>query len=187
MQNLINLSLSILLLTLLACTHKTDEIIVTPPEIILPQPGLSSYAVFEKKHLNHAWGHDYRHWIIDNEGLVRTIRNIDSVRVGKQSTVKSDLIAYTTEFDSVLFTIEKDTLSYYMSLIVEIENSIIDTIKHTRFDGGITSFDCYNVNGETYSNVHISGDTNYERTRNTHHSTSKVLNWLYRINEKIYW
>ena len=81
---------------------------------------------FEFYAINYAWGLYYVHWVIDDQGNVRENKKQDSL-----IWVNSDnLNEYVEMFDTVIYTVEKSELDYYIDLIPSAANGEIFEKEH---------------------------------------------------------
>ena len=91
---------------------------------------------FEHYAINYAWGYSYVHWVIDDEGNVRTLHKKDS-----DVQLNSDNInSATSVFDSIIYKIDRNELDQYVALILPAAKGEIDStvqIKSRFWDLGV--------------------------------------------------
>jgi hypothetical protein len=168
MKTLIILILSALLL--LSCEKKGSE--------------EQHRVYFEHYAINYAWGYSYAHWVIDDEGNVRTLHK-------KESDVQlniNNINSATTVFDSVIYKIDKTELEQYIALILPAAKGNIDSIRQSRADFGTTVFNCfwYKEMTNTYATITLSQMSDNLDKINVDSNAVKIDTWLKGIHSKIY-
>lgn len=136
---------------------------------------------FEHYYINYAWGTNYQHWIINDEGTVLTFR-----KNAVPSKNNPDMNSIAIPFDSVIYNIDKSELANYTSLIKQASEGRLDSIVMHRADFGTTGFYCY-VNGgdKENSRIVLSVMSDPLDIINQDASAVKIDNWLKDINMRI--
>ncbi len=177
-MNFIKTSIAaILILVLSACTKKYIE--------IYPPASQVQKIYFEHYVINYAWGLNYLHWVIDNEGKVRINHKRDSIIWINEK----ELNTYITKFDSVVYQVDKNELNKYVALIESAATGRIDSIQMHRADFGSTGYNCfwYNKTTKSYSSILLSmmSDPMDKTNMNTH--AAEIDNWLKQVQTKAFY
>jgi hypothetical protein len=139
---------------------------------------------FEHYAINYAWGFSYVHWVIDDEGNVRTLHKKDSDIQLNSNNINSA----TTVFDSIIYKIDKNELEQYVALILPAAKGVIDSTAQSRADFGTLVFNCfwYKEMTPTYSTILLSQMSDNLDKINVDSNAVKIVNWLKGIHSKIY-
>jgi hypothetical protein len=139
---------------------------------------------FEHYAINYAWGYSYVHWVIDDEGNVRTLRMKESEVQLNNDNINSA----TTVFDSIIYKIDKNELEQYTALILSASKGEIDSTVQRRADFGTLVFNCYwyKEMTSTYSTILLSQMSDNLDKINVDSNAVKIVNWLKGIHSKIY-
>jgi hypothetical protein len=133
---------------------------------------------FEHYYINYAWGKQYIHWIIDDEGNVRVGRNSDSVLWIQANNLDKAV----NSFDSVIFKVERSELMRYVHLIPSAASGQIICEDRNRADFGGTVFNCFS--GDRI--VLLSSMSDNEDCLNTSTAAIEIDEWLKGIHARIY-
>jgi hypothetical protein len=139
---------------------------------------------FEHYALNYAWGNSHVHWVIDDEGNVRTLHKKDSdVQLNG-----ANLFSATTVFDSIIYKIDKTELEQYVALILPAAAGEIDSTQQMRADFGTSVFNCfwYKETTSIYSTILLSQMSDNLDKINVDSNADKIVIWLKAIHSKIY-
>jgi hypothetical protein len=133
---------------------------------------------FEYYYINYAWGLQYLHWVIDNEGNVLISRNVDSIIWIKEDGIDK----YISFFDSVVYKVDLKELIYYIDLIPSAAKGQIICEDRNRADFGGTVFNCF-YNDKV---ILLSSMSDIEDCSNKNMDAIRIDNWLKNIHTKIY-
>ena len=139
---------------------------------------------FEHYAINYAWGYSHVHWVIDDEGNVRTLHKKDS----DVQLSSNNINTATTVFDSIIYNIDKTELEQYIALILPAAKGDIDSIIQSRADFGTTVFNCfwYKEMTNTYTTITLSQMSDNLDKINIDSNAVKIDTWLKGIHSKIY-
>jgi hypothetical protein len=139
---------------------------------------------FEHYALNYAWGYSHVHWVIDDDGNVRTLHKKD-LDVQLNST---NIFNATTVFDSIIYKIDKTELEQYVALILPAAAGEIDSTQQMRADFGTSVFNCfwYKETTSIYSTILLNQMSDNLDKINVDSNAVKIVTWLKAIHSKIY-
>lgn len=139
---------------------------------------------FEHYAINYAWGFSYVHWVIDDEGNVRTNHKKESDVILNSNNINSATIV----FDSIIYKIDKNELDHHTSLILFAAKGQIDSTIQTRADFGNTVFNCFWYKEKTniYATIILSQMSDKLDKINVDSNAVKIDKWLKEIHSKIY-
>jgi hypothetical protein len=127
------------------------------------------------------WGSQLS-WIIDYEGNVRTCKS----NVDKSIINPKKIDHYYSLFDSILYKVDKNELTHYISLIDAASNGNIEVQNDHCYDCGTASFGCFQyikVKNETYPVLLSSfGPTS---KINTDISAIAITTWLQDVHTQM--
>ncbi|QCX39837.1 hypothetical protein FF125_15835 [Aureibaculum algae] len=136
---------------------------------------------FEKFSVNYAWGLNYNHWIIDNEGNVRVNKERDSI-----IWIDTDnLNSYKEMFDSIVFKVDKSELEEYVALISKAAKGKVVETKQNRADFGSVGFNCFTKNNHNYKTVVLTEMSDLLDKKNLSTEAEKIAIWLKELNLKM--
>lgn len=136
---------------------------------------------FEYYTINNAWGLHYKHWIIDKDGKVLKHRNEDSIIWINTETIDEDV----AKFDSIVYTIPKTELDYYVSLIPYANKGRISETTQGRADFGLSAYNCFYKRNNNYKKITLSEMSDMLDKTNLSSSALKIDTWLKNINSKL--
>ena len=162
--------LCLFILSILLFSCQNDETSEENPEIY-----------FEKFSINYAWGLNYNHWIIDNEGNVRVNKERDSI-----IWIDTDnLNSYKEMFDSIVFKVDKSELEEYVALISKAAKGKVVETKQNRADFGSVGFNCFTKNNHNYKTVVLTEMSDLLDKKNLSTEAEKIAIWLKELNLKM--
>ncbi len=133
-------------------------------------------AYFEYFGVNHAWGFQYSHWIIDGAGNVRVSSYADSV-----VWLSGGLDPHISKFDSVIFQVPKTELDSQIAKIWPASKGPVETIEQHRNDFGAYGFNAFYQ--DKIIPLSLRSDTE-DKTNNSTEAAQLIL-WLQGLQEKL--
>lgn len=139
---------------------------------------------FEHYASNYSWKFSHVHWIIDNEGNVRTNRKKDSII----SINVNELDQYIYNFDTIIYKVTESELNHYVNLIEAASKGTIDSTSRSRRDFGETVFNCFGFDKtqNRFNLILLSKMSDNLDKANTDSSAVKIDKWLKNIHLEIY-
>lgn len=145
-------------------------------------PDFGQKIFFEYSYINHAWGYQYNHWIIDNKGNVRAINKEEKYT----SIDPNNLNDYLPLFDNLIYKIDKEEFNYYKSLIASAAKGNVTEEVQYRADFGSSTYNCYASSGRNYQLVTLSVMSDVVDKTNESTDAKTIDKWLKELNNKIY-
>jgi hypothetical protein len=133
---------------------------------------------FEHYAINYAWGFQYVHWIIDNDGNVRIHHKPDSIIWLNEDNLDEKI----TSFDSVIYTIDSEEFNTFLALIPSAAQENKSCIEQHRADFGTTVFNAICRD----KIILLSSMSDIEDCINNNSSAIQIENWLKTIHATIY-
>ena len=165
---------SLLIILILMGCEKENEYIPNPDQEIF----------FQLEYINYAWSYQHSGWMIDSSGAVRgfklpkTWTFIDSNGFISSIDMKKNI----EQMDTVFTKIEKDSLSKYVSKILNASKGKITEPKTEMFDAGSSLFSAfiYDSKLKKYKQVIIkqTGDLFID---NLSIEANEIYNWMTNI------
>lgn len=132
---------------------------------------------FEYYSINHAWGQQYSHWIIDNQGNVLEHHKPDSLIWINEYEINETASA----FDSVIYKIELSELHSYVDLIPVASKGQVSCSEEHRADFGGIVFNAF-YNDKT---ILLSSMSDIEDCYNLDPRAIDIADWLKSIQNNI--
>lgn len=138
-------------------------------------------AVFSKHRVNFAWGLTNHHWIIDSMGNVRMQSKKDTVVFTNEVGTRSELLEYSQNFDSVVFNIKQDELTYYMSLIQGASEGEVKEMGLGMNDFGGLEFDAYYIQNDSFEKVLLYEKSDLRDAVNQNTGAMAIHKWMAKV------
>jgi len=170
MNNYFKTYLGIIIFSFLSLTQCEDKLRLEEGDII----------IFEYEYENFAWGHQHIHWIIDNDGYVRTEID-DPAYLGPPIREMFDGFIITSD------TISKEDIEYYQKLVPDAIKGDFESNPGNRADFGAVVFNVYvkKSDEDSYHKYLLSLQSDVLDSINTHRDAEKIVQWMQELNPNL--
>jgi hypothetical protein len=159
-----------IMLFLAGCEKKTEN-----------YPNADQQILFQVEYNNWAWGYSHDGIVIDSSGNVRYFKFPKNWNYPDTAGYisESDMNKNLQQLDTVLFTIEKNTLLKYFSLLKDAAEGQISKPVNRMFDAGETTYSgfLYDLYSNRYKHILIKMVGDWSRD-NDSSEAEEIYNWL---------
>jgi hypothetical protein len=133
---------------------------------------------FEFFAINYAWGFQYLHWVIDNNGNVLLNTSTDSIIVINSHDIKYG----NANFDSMIYKVDQKELDHYINLIPYASWGKIKCEERNRADFGGNEYNAFYHDRV----ILLSSTSDIEDCLNKNYNAIMIDCWLKELQIKIF-
>lgn len=151
-------------------------------------PNANQQILFQVDYVNYAWGYSHNGIIIDSSGNVRYFKIPKNWHYSDTASYisESDMNENLEQLDTVFFTIEKNTVLKYFSMLTKASEGQLSKPYNRMFDAGETTYSgyLYDSNTNKYKHVLVKryGDWSID---NNSPEAEDIYNWLMQTHHSV--